>query len=676
MPLLDDMLLGKMLDEYRVERALGTGGMARVYLALDTHLQRHIALKVIAPDLRTDEEYTLRFKREAQSIARLEHPNIVHIYRSGEVDGLYYIAMQYIAGVDVERIVEDYRHDGEAMALTDTARIVQEIGAALDYAHSRNVIHRDIKPGNIMLDKTGRAVLTDFGLALLSDVGTRGEIFGSPLYIAPEQAISSRNVVPQSDLYALGVVLFYMLTGDVPFGGDDPMEIALRHVSDVPPPPSTLNPALSAEVDAVVLHCLKKEPRDRYQTGAELSAALNAAVSAYTDTGFRAPAVGALRHSQLRVSEKVHDAGPELPPLPEQETIPPPTPHHQRATQVAAPAQATRARVADQPPPQNTANTTLDAILGNALRRRPSGPWVRIAFALGAILIIGICGLVMLSLLNQIAGVPTASAALATTAPAPTHTPSSAPTETLVPTPTIVIAPTPTPLVLIRTPLPQAASPTTPPTPALPADRGVVPPGSRRIGAFAVEWYCNERGLGVTIINNGVDWACMNRNNSINFILQPADFDQICQSWYKNPGAFAIRDQGNPTQAYNWSCYQYFATPTPVTPIATPAINSLQLRYTDTWVAVTNISAVPLSLDYFVMEREGRTLNAAAWGRSVLNPGECLVIYKGSTLPNNLPSTCAAPISLPADANEREYWLKGEVVVRVNPSVQYHYHLD
>ncbi len=281
MSLPNDSLLGKRIDEYQIDMPLGAGGMARVYRALDTKLQRYVALKVIAPELRTDNEHALRFEREAQSIARLEHPNIVHIYRFGESSGLYYIAMQYIQGADVGRLIEDYRNNGEFMPIDDIVSIIDQIGGALDYAHSKGVIHRDVKPNNIIVNQQERAILTDFGLVLLSDAGTQGEIFGSPSYIAPEQAISSANVVPQSDIYALGVTLFEMLTGELPFPGSDPMEIAMRHVSEPPPAPSQLNKTIPAAVDQVVLRSLAKEPADRYQTGQEFSAAFQNAVAGW-----------------------------------------------------------------------------------------------------------------------------------------------------------------------------------------------------------------------------------------------------------------------------------------------------------------------------------------------------------------------------------------------------------
>src|SRR5260370_42500091 len=204
----DDSLLGRQLDEYRLEALLGQGGMARVYRGLDTRLKRHVAIKVIDTPFRADSDYEMRFEREAQAVAQLDHPHIVRLYRYGEADGLLYMAMQYIEGADLGFVLASYRADGDFMRSEDARRIVREVCLALDYAHSRGVIHRDVKPSNIVLDKQGRAILTDFGLSLLTEIGTRGQILGSPHYIAPEQAISSARAVPQSDLYSVGVILY------------------------------------------------------------------------------------------------------------------------------------------------------------------------------------------------------------------------------------------------------------------------------------------------------------------------------------------------------------------------------------------------------------------------------------------------------------------------------------
>ncbi|MBN1284701.1 MAG: serine/threonine protein kinase [Anaerolineae bacterium] len=275
-----DDLVGQMLDEYRLDELLGRGGMARVYRAHDTRLERPAAIKVIDAPFRTSPEYVKRFQREAQAIARLEHPNIVRIYRSGEAQGLLYMAMQFIEGTDLSRLLARYKAEGHFIALDAAAQIVRQVGAALDYAHQHEVVHRDIKPANIMCDQEGKVIVTDFGLALLSHRGTRGEVFGTPHYIAPEQAISSANATPLSDLYALGVILYEMVTGRVPFDAPEPLEIAMMHVQDTPTPPRELRPDIGQALNDVILKALGKEPGARYPTGAALADALDAARAA------------------------------------------------------------------------------------------------------------------------------------------------------------------------------------------------------------------------------------------------------------------------------------------------------------------------------------------------------------------------------------------------------------
>lgn len=350
-----DSLLGKTFDGYRIEKPLGVGGMAKVYRALDVKLKRYVAIKVIAHDFRDQPEYTLRFEREAQSIARLEHPNIVRIYRFGETDEMYYMAMQYIEGADLAALIRNYNANGEVMPIADVVRVVKDIGAALDFAHSHDVIHRDVKSGNIMVDQEGRALLTDFGLALLSDIGTRGEILGSPHYISPEQAVSSANVVPQSDLYSLGVTLFEMLTGDLPFVGDEVMDLTLRQMTEAPPPPSQINAALSPSIDAVVLRALEKEPYDRFASGAELSAALEEAVADWqvsessSQESVRRPSLVLLPH---KVREQM-----QVSPVPSIPTAPSPTrvaaPNETPTTEAAQGANARKRWDTAQTPDRN-----------------------------------------------------------------------------------------------------------------------------------------------------------------------------------------------------------------------------------------------------------------------------------------------------------------------------------
>lgn len=273
-----DSLLGRQLDEYRLEALLGHGGMARVYRALDVRLKRYAAIKVIDTPLRADPEFIKRFEREAQAIAQLDHPHIVSLYRYGEAGGLLYMAMRYVEGVDLHTLLAGYRGAGEFIPPDDAARIVREVSQALDYAHQNGVIHRDVKPSNIVLDRQGRAFLTDFGLALLKREGTWGRVHGSPHYIAPEQVVSSARAVPQSDLYAVGVILYEMFAGELPFQAEKPLEIARLHLSEPPRPPRELRPELSPDLEAVILKALAKEPEARYQSGAALSGALERAL--------------------------------------------------------------------------------------------------------------------------------------------------------------------------------------------------------------------------------------------------------------------------------------------------------------------------------------------------------------------------------------------------------------
>ncbi|MEP7289474.1 MAG: serine/threonine-protein kinase [Chloroflexota bacterium] len=275
-----DPLIGKQLGDYNIQELLGRGGMARVYKGFDERLQRFAAVKVINSDFATADqaEYTERFRREARSIARLHHPNIVGVFQFGEFEGSYYMAMVFVEGKDLRQILKEYAENGQRMPSQDVMNIIRGIGSALDYAHSRGVIHRDIKPSNIMLDAENRAILTDFGLALNAQEGTLGDTFGSAHYIAPEQAVSSAKAVPQSDLYSLGVVLYEMLAGKVPFDDPSAMSVALKHLNDAPPPPRLFNPELSLAVEKVILKLLDKDANQRYASGALLTQALEHAL--------------------------------------------------------------------------------------------------------------------------------------------------------------------------------------------------------------------------------------------------------------------------------------------------------------------------------------------------------------------------------------------------------------
>src|SRR5574338_893087 len=247
-----DPWIGKQVAHFRIEQLLGRGGMARVYYGWDDRLHRPVAIKIIDERFRGDPAYVERFLREARAVARWQHPNILQVYYAGEAEGIPYYVMEYIRGLNLEQLMRQYAQDGELLSFADVARIGRAVGDALDYAHRRGVIHRDVKPSTVMVSEDGRVVLTDFGLALEMEHGTIGEIFGSPQYISPEQARNSSYAVPESDLYSLGVILYEMLAGRRPFDDPSPTTLALQHMTLAPPPPRQVNPSLSPAVEAVL----------------------------------------------------------------------------------------------------------------------------------------------------------------------------------------------------------------------------------------------------------------------------------------------------------------------------------------------------------------------------------------------------------------------------------------
>ena len=272
--MIDDPLIGIQLANFRLERILGRGGMAQVYYGWDVKLQRPVAVKVIDARFRSNPAYAKRFVREAQAVATWRHENIAQVYYADEEGDLYYFAMEYIDGLDLGQLLTQYVAKGELMPQADVLRIGQAIASALDYAHAKGVVHRDVKPSNVIIARDERVVLTDFGLALDVQQGSVGEVFGSAHYIAPEQARRSSDAIPQSDLYSLGIMLYEMLTGVVPFDDPSPTAVALQHITQPPPAPRALNPALNPEVEAILLKALSKSPHERYQTGADLIIAL------------------------------------------------------------------------------------------------------------------------------------------------------------------------------------------------------------------------------------------------------------------------------------------------------------------------------------------------------------------------------------------------------------------
>ncbi|MGH2902451.1 MAG: Stk1 family PASTA domain-containing Ser/Thr kinase [Solirubrobacteraceae bacterium] len=256
---------------YRVISRLGSGGMADVYLAEDQMLGRQLAVKLLHHHFAEDQEFVERFRREASSAAGLSHPNIVAIFDRGEWNGTYYIAMEYVAGRSLKTVVREQGALDPAAAID----IVTQVLRAARFAHKRGVIHRDLKPHNVILDEEGRARVTDFGIAKAgaSEMTLTGSIMGTAQYLSPEQA-QGQEVSGRSDLYAVGIILYELLTGSVPFDGETAVAIAFKQVSAEPRPPSELQPGVSAALDAVVLRALAKDPARRFADADEFIAAL------------------------------------------------------------------------------------------------------------------------------------------------------------------------------------------------------------------------------------------------------------------------------------------------------------------------------------------------------------------------------------------------------------------
>lgn len=249
-------------DRYRLIERIGSGGMADVYKAEDTVLSRTVALKVLYRSLAEDPDFVERFRREAKSAASLSHPNIVAIYDWGAQDSTYFIVMEYIDG----ETVKDRVRRGGALLQSEAIRIAKDVAAALAYAHKKGVIHRDVKPHNIILTLEGEVKVTDFGIARAgtSTITQTGSILGTAHYISPEQA-RGEEVGQASDIYSLGVVLYEMLTGHVPFDGENPVSVALKQIEERPLLPSLVNREITVDIEKVVMKCMAKDPSLRYQ---------------------------------------------------------------------------------------------------------------------------------------------------------------------------------------------------------------------------------------------------------------------------------------------------------------------------------------------------------------------------------------------------------------------------
>ena len=279
-------LLGQSLGTSTIQRLIGRGGMGAVYVAQQTRPRREVAVKVLLPALFADQPgrigFLARFRREADAIATLDHINIIPIYEYGEQEQVAYLVMPYVTGGSLHQVLEKRG----VLPLSEVLPMLEQAAAALDYAHAKGIIHRDLKPGNILFHSDGRVLLADFGLAkVLREEGSQhgtsaltsaGTVIGTPEYLSPEQA-AGQALDQRTDVYSLGIVLFHMLTGRVPFSGATPVATAMLHALSEPPSLSQLNPTLSPVIEAVVMKALAKQPEQRYESAGQLAQALSAA---------------------------------------------------------------------------------------------------------------------------------------------------------------------------------------------------------------------------------------------------------------------------------------------------------------------------------------------------------------------------------------------------------------
>jgi eukaryotic-like serine/threonine-protein kinase len=351
---VSDTLIGTLFDgRYQVVRKLGAGGMANVYLAEDQELGRRVAIKILNDRYANDDQFIERFRREAKNAAALSHPNIVSIYDRGEAEGTYYIAMEYLDGRSLKELITSR---GPA-PLNVAIEYARQILSALRFAHRHGIVHRDIKPHNVLVDAEGRVKVTDFGIARAgtSQMTEAGSIVGTAQYLSPEQARGT-GVDQRSDLYSLGIVLFELLTGTLPFNGDTPVEIAMKHLSQTPELPSALRPELPHELDLVVTRALAKDPDARYQSAEEMDADLE-----------RLARGASVSHETEESATQIMRA----PTGPMAATA---------ATMVAPPRRAPGGAYAQPPPPP-----PVYYDLEEPIHRRPVWPWIAaFLFVIGA----------------------------------------------------------------------------------------------------------------------------------------------------------------------------------------------------------------------------------------------------------------------------------------------------
>ena len=254
----------KINDRYEIIRSIGEGGMANVYLGYDTILDRNVAIKILRGDLSNDEKFVRRFQREALSASSLAHPNIVEVYDVGEDNGLYYIVMEYIEGKTLKQLLKKRG----SLTLSEAIDIMLQLTDGMAHAHDAYIIHRDLKPQNVMIKDDGQIKITDFGIAMAlnsTQLTQTNSVMGSVHYLPPEQA-SGKGCTTRSDIYSMGIIFYELLSGSLPFKGDNAVEIALKHMRDPLPSLREDNPAIPQSIENIILKATAKNPKNRYDT--------------------------------------------------------------------------------------------------------------------------------------------------------------------------------------------------------------------------------------------------------------------------------------------------------------------------------------------------------------------------------------------------------------------------
>jgi tRNA A-37 threonylcarbamoyl transferase component Bud32 len=405
-----DPMIGKTIGKYRIVEHLGRGGMAEVYKAYQSNLDRYVAIKMMHAFLADEKEFLTRFEREAKVVATLRHPNIVQVYDFDFEGDVAYMVMEFISGETLKSRMQALEMQGQWVALDDAARIVLAVGSALKYAHERGMVHRDVKPANVMITLEGQVILTDFGIAKIvstSNLTASGAMVGTPSYMAPEQGMGQPGD-ERSDIYSLGVMLYQLVLGRLPYDADTPLAVVLKHINEPLPLPKALNPEISDELNAVILKSLEKDPHNRYQKVADLAADLRQAMGLSPEDSAANSAKGAA--IKLAGATLIGRVGGSVTPLPVSATLPP----ERSGTQVAAPKTVVAEAVVNAPNtvvfPPGGAPAPAPVTAPVAEKKRPGWLIPVIGLALLAVVAVGL----IVALSGQGAAPPPSPTATAT----------------------------------------------------------------------------------------------------------------------------------------------------------------------------------------------------------------------------------------------------------------------